>query len=334
MTGGHIYPLRGFDGTRLPLYQRGVIVYRNLADVGQALRGAHLALGNFDGVHLGHQALLASARSHAQASGARSAALTFDPPPSRVLAGRATPQLSPLSARLDRMALAGLDAVIVQTFDLAFAAWSPADFEAALFDLGLGGLVVGYDFTYARARAGTVDTLSAAGKARGVPVTVIPPVLDEGVPVSSSRIRKLLLAGDVAGAARLLGRPYELSGTVVHGMARGRTIGFPTANLETAYELVPETGVYAAVATVGGKTWPAAVNIGRKPTVNAGAEPATIEAHLIGLAGDLYGQPLSLGFLERLRGEQKFDGLAALKQQIALDVERAQVVGREALGRG
>ena len=207
----------------------------------------------------------------------------------------------------------------------------PAAFEAALFDLSLGGLVVGYDFTYAKARAGTVETLTAAGAARGVPVTVIPPVLDEGVPVSSSRIRKLLFTGDVASAARLLGRPYALTGTVVHGKQLGRTIGFPTANLRTEYELIPSLGIYAALATTAdGQVHPAAVSIGKNPTVNpdAAASVATIEAYLIGFDGDLYDQPLTLGFLSWLRGEQKFDGLPALKQQIALDVERAQALGR------
>lgn len=302
--------------------------FDDIAAVGSALRGASLCLGNFDGVHLGHQALFATARVHARRRGAQAAALTFFPHPVKVLAPDVAPrQLSPLPLKLQLMARLGLDAAVVQRFDRAFAQHPPADFEAMLLDtLGVGELVVGFDYTYGRARAGTVETLRAACEARGAALSVVPKVTVDGLPASSTKVRELLLDGRVEAAARLLDRHYALEGEVVHGAARGRTIGFPTANLATEYELLPGPGVYAVRARVAQRVWPAAANIGRKPTVAGADAPITVEVHLIGFQGDLYGQRMEAQFLERIRSEQRFPGLDALKAQIAHDVARAREI--------
>ena len=303
-------------------------VYLQLAEVGTALQGAALCLGNFDGVHLGHQALFATARIHASKRGAKAAALTFDPHPVKVLAPDVAPrQLTTLDQKLALMKRCVLSAVLVVPFDRAFAARGPHEFETLLLEtLRVGEVVVGFDYTYGKARAGTVDTLRAACEAHGAKFSVVPKVTVDGLPASSTKVRELLLDGKVAPAARLLDRHYSLVGEVVRGAGRGRGIGFPTANLSTGAELLPGSGVYAVVAKVDGKSWPAAANIGRKPTVAGENEPITVEVHLIGYEGDLYGKQMEAFFLERLRGEQRFPGLDALKAQIGRDVERARAI--------
>jgi riboflavin kinase/FMN adenylyltransferase len=185
-------------------------------------------------------------------------------------------------------------------------------------------VVVGFDYTYGKARGGTVETLRAACEARGAAFSVVPKVTVDGLPASSTKVRELLLDGKVAPASRLLDRHYALEGEVVRGAGRGKGLGFPTANLGTAQELIPGSGVYAVLARVGGRFWPAAANIGRKPTVAGADAPITVEVHLIGFEGDLYGQRMEALFLERIRSEQRFPGLDALVAQIARDVERAK----------
>ena len=307
-------------------------VYRSIAEVGSDLAGASLCLGNFDGVHLGHQALFATAKIHAARRGTRAAALTFSPHPAKVLAPELAPrQLSPLPQKLALMEKVGLDAVVVQPFDRAYAALGPADFERSLLDqLKIGELVVGFDYTYGKARAGTVDTLRAACAARGAAFSVVPKVTVDGLPASSTKVRELLLDGKVEAASMLLDRHYALEGEVVHGAGRGRGIGFPTANLETDFELLPGSGVYAVLARINDAVWPSAANIGRKPTVAGADAPVTVELHLIGFDGDLYGQRLEAVFLQRLRSEQRFSGLPELKAQIARDVDRARAVCAQA----
>lgn len=303
-------------------------VFRDIGSVHGALRGASICLGNFDGVHLGHQALFATAITHAKRRGARAAALTFEPHPAKVLAPALAPrQLSPLPLKLQLMERLGLDAAVVHPFDRGFAARTPAEFEALLLDeLHVGEVVVGFDYTYGKARGGTVETLRLACAARGAAFSVVPKVTVDGLPASSTKVRELLLDGKVEAAARLLDRHYALEGEVVHGAGRGRGLGFPTANLATHYELIPGSGVYAVLAKVEGRTWPAAANIGRKPTVAGENEPITVEVHLIGFDGDLYGKQMEARFLARIRSEQRFPGLEALKAQIARDTERAKTL--------
>ncbi|KFA93526.1 bifunctional riboflavin kinase/FAD synthetase [Archangium violaceum] len=301
------------------------------------LAGCSLALGNFDGVHLGHQALFAEARRQ----GTPTAALTFQPHPGKVLQPELAPKLiSLLPRKLELFEDCGLDAAVVQPFTREYARHSPADFEASLLDvLGARHIVVGYDFTYGAARAGTADTLREAAAARGAQVHVVPPVTVDGVVASSSKVREYILEGRVSAAQRLLGRPFDLDGTVVTGHGRGRGIGFPTANVDTQNELRPAAGVYAIrVRFLGASgsppdatTWlPGVANIGVKPTF--GVNEVTIEAHLLDFSGDLYGRELRVQFLDRLRAERRFGSVAELVGQIKRDVEAARAVIARASG--
>ena len=224
-------------------------------------QGAALCLGNFDGVHLGHQALL----DRAKALG-RAAAMSFDPHPGKVLSPQLAPKLIASQARkIELLEAHGVEALLLLPFTLPFAATTPQQFEAMLFDeLGVKAAVVGYDFTYGSRRAGTVATLSTAAQQRGARVEVVPAVTVDGVVVSSSKVREYILEGRVDAARALLGRPFDLDGVVVKGQGRGRTIGFPTANIDTVNELKPAPGVYAVQARIDGETaWRGgAANIG------------------------------------------------------------------------
>jgi riboflavin kinase / FMN adenylyltransferase len=290
------------------------------------LAGCALALGNFDGVHLGHQALFAEARRQ----GSPVAALTFHPHPGKVLQPELAPKLICLLPRkLELFAARGLDAAVVQPFTLDYARTEPRDFEASLLDvMGARHLVVGHDFTYGARRAGTVDSLREAATARGAQVHVVPPVTVDGVVASSSRIREYILEGRVGAAWRLLGRPFDLDGTVIPGAGRGRGLGFPTANVDTLNELRPAPGVYAIRVRFLDEppsAWrPGVANIGVKPTF--GGSEVTIEAHLLDFSGDVYGRELRVRFLERLRAERRFGSAAELAGQIKRDVEAARAI--------
>lgn len=299
-------------------------VFHSVAEA-RELAGSAVALGNFDGVHIGHQALFAEARRHA-----RAVALTFQPHPGKVLQPDLAPKLITLLPRkLELFEAYGLDAAVVQPFNREYARTPAAAFEESLLDvLGAKHLVVGTDFTYGAARAGTVATLREAASQRGAQVHVVPPVTVDGVVSSSSKVREYILEGRVAAAHRLLGRPFDLDGAVVPGAGRGRGIGFPTANVDTQNELRPAPGVYAIRVRLKdepqGPWRPGAANIGVKPTF--GGTVVTIEAHLLDFQGDLYGRELRVQFLERLRPEQRFASVAELVGQIKRDVEAARTV--------
>ncbi|MDP1822975.1 MAG: bifunctional riboflavin kinase/FAD synthetase [Archangium sp.] len=286
-----------------------------------SLRGCAICLGNFDGVHLGHQALFAEAAKHGPV-----VALTFQPHPGKVLQPQLAPRLIVSQARkLELLEAHGVGAAIVQPFSLDYARTSPEAFEGSLFDgIGARTVVVGYDFTYGAKRAGTVPTLQAAAATRGAQVVTVSAVSLEGVVVSSSKIREYVLEGRAEAAARLLGRPFDLDGLVVPGAGRGRTIGFPTANIDTTNELRPAAGVYAVrVCILGQPEWHGgAANIGVKPTFGGGE--VTIEAHLFDFTGELYGKRLRVEFLERLRAEKRFASASELSSQIGRDLEAAR----------
>ncbi len=290
-------------------------------DDSRALAGVALALGNFDGVHLGHRALFKEAAEHG-----RPGALTFEPHPGKVLQPDLAPRLiTPLPRKLQLLEAAGLDVVVVLPFTLAFARTPARDFEAMLFDRArLRALVVGRDYTYGAQRTGTVVTLAEAATARGAVLAVVDPVTVGGVVASSSRIREYILEGRVSAAQALLGRPFDLDGVVVKGDGRGRSIGWPTANVDTHGELLPASGVYAVrVRTTDG--WHGgAANIGTKPTF--GGSTVTVEVHLLDWSGDLYGQEVRVEFLDRLRAERRFGSVSELTAQIQRDVEEARVV--------
>jgi riboflavin kinase/FMN adenylyltransferase len=296
------------------------------------MRGAHppraLAIGNFDGVHLGHQELVRVARERAAATGATAGVLTFTPHPARVFApALAPPLIVSLERRLELLGLAGADVAIVEEFTPALAAVEAEAFVRDILVRGLGArqVVVGWDFSFGRGRRGNPALLRDAGAALGLGVTVVPPVTVDGLVCSSTKVREFVLEGRVEGAALLLGRPAELQGVVVRGAGRGRGLGIPTANVTPEAELVPKVGIYAARAHVLdaagaiASTHKAALSIGSNPTfVAAGA--VTIEAHLLDFDADLYEKRLRIEVLHRLRDERRFDSVEALLAQIAVDV--------------
>jgi riboflavin kinase/FMN adenylyltransferase len=296
-----------------------------------AERGCVLTVGNFDGVHLGHQALLAAVVERARALSRPAAVYTFDPHPRRVLApDRAEPLLMTPAQLEAELAARGIDVLVREAFTAAF---STLDAEAFLSDvlfarLAPAEIFVGRDFHFGKGRGGSDQTLAQLGPGLGMRVVIIPQVRAGGADVSSTRVRKSLARGDVADAALCLGRPYAIHGKVVVGDRRGRTLGFPTANLEPENELCPSNGVYATrvrfldPAASGARAWPAVTNIGTRPTFEAGR--VLVEAHLLDWTGDLYGRRIELGFVERLRDERRFPDVEALRRQIAADADAAR----------
>ena len=290
------------------------------------LRTPVVTWGVFDGVHLGHRRVLETLVAWARAEGVPSVVVTFDRHPVEVLRGTKVPLITPLGERLRLLGERGVDAVLVLNFTLAFSK-TPA--EAFIRDVVAGalrakGVVLGHDSRFGKDREGDLATLEAQSRGLGLAVRRCEPELFEGRPVSSSLLRELLFGGRLEEARRLLGRAPSVIGTVVRGDRRGTSIGIPTANLELHHAVKPPAGVYAAEVPLDGRLHRAVVNIGTRPTFKEnGAE--TIEAHLLDFAGgDLYGRVLEVRFLGRLRDERRFDGLDALKAQIAEDIAQAK----------
>jgi riboflavin kinase/FMN adenylyltransferase len=286
-----------------------------------------VAIGNFDGVHLGHQALLAETIRQARHCSGPAVVVTFSPHPLQLLRPESfLPELTTLTERVELLHRSGADHVVVlQTTTALLRLLAREFFEQIVGDtLRARAVVEGFNFGFGRNREGTVATLQALGKEKGVAVVLVPALElasagSAAIPVSSSRVRDELLAGNVAAAQVLLGRPFRLTGVVKTGQKRGQSLGFPTANLEEVATLVPGDGVYAAIAYLRGKNWHAAVNIGPNPTFSEHARK--IEAHLIGFSGDLYGQTLAIDFVERLRDTRPFAGVEELKKQLQIDLE-------------
>ena len=292
--------------------------------LGRALRSPALTIGNFDGVHRGHQQLVARAREAAVLLGGETVAFTFDPHPAAILAPERAPRLLIGTARkLELLAAAGADVAVVEPFDRSLAALSPRDFADQVLVRALGArhVVVGYDFRFGQGRAGATDTLRQLGGELGFAVEVLEPVTVDGVVASSSAIRALVEGGDLAGARALLGRDPELEGEVVRGAGRGRGIGVPTANLAVDAGVLPPLGIYATwVEVAGGEPRCAgAARVGTNPTFDDSGR-LSVEVHLLDFDGDLYGQRLRLGLVERLRGELRFPDAAGLVDQIRRDI--------------
>ena len=291
---------------------------------------AAVTVGNFDGVHRGHQALVAAAVAQARSLGGTSVALTFDPHPSRVLSpDRAPRALMTVEQKAEILGGLGLDRLVVLPFTLELSRQSPEDFARLVLQgaLGAKAVVVGVGFRFGHRRSGDVRLLAELGERLGFRVQAIEPLLHEGAPISSSRIREALARADVEAARALLGRPFFVDGRVVAGQGRGRTIGVPTANLELLNETLPGGGVYACRCSgrePASGPWNAVVNVGRRPTFGGGE--TTVEAHLLDFEGDLYGRMLRLQFLERLREERRFPGAEALVAQIREDIVRARAL--------
>jgi riboflavin kinase/FMN adenylyltransferase len=290
-----------------------------------AYQGGALAIGNFDGVHRGHTALVAELRKQAKAVGGPAVAVTFDPHPLQLLRPEQfQPVLTTVADRAELLQATGADHVLVLGTSPELLQLTAAQFfDRIVRDrLRPRALVEGFNFGFGRHREGNVQTLAELCREAGIPFTVVPPLKLEGRPVSSSRVRDALVAGDVREAARLLDRPYRLRGTVGVGQRRGRTLGFPTANLERPETLVPGDGVYAVRVHHSGTAWPGAANVGPNPTF--GEQARKVEVHLIGFDGELTGQTLAVDFIDRLRDTQKFANAADLVKQLQADVEQAR----------
>lgn len=288
---------------------------------------ACLTIGAFDGVHRGHQALISAMAEHAHATGRTAVVITFYPHPSVVLRGRRPSfYISTSDEKAARLSALGVDAVVTHPFNAEVAAIRADEFVARLVEHArLSELWCGADFALGHAREGTVDFLRAEGERRGFAVRVVEPVLFDGEIISSTRIRQALRDGAVEQAARYLGRPFQLTGPVVMGAQRGRTLGIPTANVAVSEEhAIPAVGVYACRAYVAGHTYLAVTNIGHRPTFETGQVNLTVEAHLLDFSDDLYARPLTLEFVAHLRGEVKFSGVEALLAQIRKDIEEAR----------
>ena len=288
-----------------------------------------IAIGVFDGVHIGHHALIRQTAAGAKQRGGRALAATFDPLPIQALAPGAPPSaLSDVDERVRLLRDAGADDVVVFRFTKEFAALSADEFVGRLAGAGeVRQIFVGADFQFGHDRDGNVRTLAAAGSRSGFEVVVAAPVKLEGEVVSSTRIRNALLAGDVALAARLLGRPYSVRGTVVHGAKRGRALGFPTINLAIPPErLLPRDGIYAMSVRVHDEQVTAAASLGVRPTFGGGDR--TLEAYLLDWEGDVYGDRIEAAFVKRLRDELRFASPEELSAQIARDVEATRAALR------
>ena len=303
-----------------------MIIARTFDDLEGVLNGSCLTIGNFDGVHLAHQKLLARVRERARALNLVSLAVTFEPHPRRVLlAKNDPPRLTTPEVKLELIAASGIEACLVLQFTRAFAALEPEEFvrECLVRDLGMRELIIGHDWAFGKGRRGGYETLSALGKDMGFAVESLAPVLVEDAVVSSTRIRDMLTAGDVWDARALLGRFHKVRGDVIHGADRGgKLLGFPTANVDVVDQLLPKTGVYAVWVTKGEQTWSGVANIGMNPTF--GGDRLSVEAHIFEYSGDLYGKAVDLHFVQRLRSEKKFSGVEELKTRIGEDVKLAK----------
>jgi riboflavin kinase / FMN adenylyltransferase len=299
---------------------------------GDRLRGAVVAIGNFDGVHRGHKAVIAVARERAGRLGMPAAALTFEPHP-RVFFHPGEPlfRLTDEAAKLRLLAAAGLDGAIVLTFDAALASLSAPEFVRRILveRFAVSGAVIGFNFHFGMSRAGSPDFLAAEGRRCGFAVDVVPPFEDNGRPISSGPIRAALAAGRIGEATEFLGYPWFVTGTVIHGDKRGRELGFPTANLRLDSSCRLRHGIYAVRARAGGRWHGGVASFGRRPMFDTGA--VLLEIYLFDFSGDLYGASIDVAFIGFLRDEENFASLGELTRQMQEDAEMArQMLARTA----
>lgn len=291
------------------------------------LIGAVYAIGNFDGLHLGHRAVIERAVAMAKERAAPGALLTFEPHPADFFAGRSVVfRLTPPRDKAAVSARLGLTGLVLIPFDASLAGMSAEEFIAKILvaRLRVGAVVVGWDFHFGKGRSGSPATLAEAGLRHGFGVEIVPKVENGASVVSSSAVRKALEQGDLAAAARGLGRNYSVSGQVISGQRLGRTLGVPTANIALEPTNRLAHGIYAVVARVDGRVFPAVASFGTRPTVDDG--PPLLEVHLLDFDGDLYGREMEVEFIERIRDERKFDSLPLLVDEMARDKERARAI--------
>jgi riboflavin kinase/FMN adenylyltransferase len=293
------------------------------------LRSGAVTIGNFDGVHRGHARIMQRLLAAARAEGGPAVVVTFDPHPVRLLRPAECPlPLTWTSRKAELLGGLGIDAMVICATGQRLLNWSPAEFFSAIIRSGLNAraIVEGPNFFFGRDRAGTIEVLRKLSADARIDLTVVNPLELEDQVVSSSRIRRSIAAGDVQMACAMLTEPYRIRGMVTHGDARGAQIGFPTANLDAIDTLLPTVGVYAGRGYVADRPLPAAIHIGPSPTF--GLDLLRVEAHLIGFQGDLYGEPLEVDFLRRLRDIHCFASVAALKKQLVQDAERAEQIAK------
>lgn len=300
------------------------VIY-GLENVAREPKGRAVAVGVFDGVHWGHKAILERLNTEASDAGVEPLALTFDRHPAELLAPTRAPlYINTLEQRVELMQTAGADSIVVAAFNHELADLPREEFLSSVLRdrLQCRRIVVGSNFRFGKDREGDTRYLSEAGPALGMRVAIVPAVIVSEGPVSSTRIRAMIARGDVESASKLLGRRFALRGEVVQGRQVGRTIGFPTANIETApRQLVPGHGVYAIEASVGMTAYPGVCSIGTRPTFDG--QTVTVEVHLSGFEGNLYGERLDVAFCRRLRGEMKFESAEHLAEQIRQDLKHA-----------
>lgn len=308
-------------------------VFDGALSVDPALRGAVLTVGNFDGVHLGHQRILRTARALATVSSAAVIAMTFEPHPLAILSPKRSPaRLTPWDEKAHQLEKAGADAVVRLATDQALLSLTAEDFvrDVLVKQIHPSYIVEGPSFAFGRGRQGNTETLRRMSAKGGFQVHVVAPYKlnlgdeDRQVVVSSTRIRQCLQTGDVAGAAACLGRPYSLFGRIVHGAGDGKKLGYPTINLDIGEQLIPAEGVYAGAAVIDGERRAAAVSIGCRPTL--GGETLVVEAFCLDDSGDWYGRDVRLEFLAFIRAQQRFESRDALTAQIARDIEAVREV--------
>ncbi len=308
-------------------------IIRSISDLSSVPGPAYLAVGVFDGVHLGHQSVVRRAMDDAKReSGGHAVAVTFDPHPMKVLRPDAAPRLLTSTAhKLKVLADLGVGHTLVIPFDLEFSRTPPETFIESLATAcrPLREICVGYDWSFGKGRAGNVDLLTRLGRAQNFVCVGLPPVVAaDGAQISSTLVRAAVEAGELTRAAELLGREYTILGTVIKGRKLGRTLGFPTANLAAHNEQFPPNGVYAARATIAGRARTGVLNLGVRPTVEGAAAERLLELHVFDFDGELYGTEIEVAFHAFLRSERKFENVTALKNQIAADVVAARAALR------
>ncbi|HJT36288.1 MAG TPA: bifunctional riboflavin kinase/FAD synthetase [Pirellulales bacterium] len=305
-------------------------LFRHLTELPAGFRAGAVAIGNFDGVHLGHARIVERLIAQARDVGGPAVVFTFDPHPARLLRPEQAPlPLTWTKRKSQLLGELGVDVMIAYPTDLTLLQLTDREFFELIVRkrLAAGAVVEGPNFFFGHNRTGNVEVLRRLTDETGLELEVVEPVTMDGEVVSSSRIRALLSAGKVDDARQMLTRPYRIRGMVTHGAGRGAAIGFPTANLAAIDTLLPAPGVYAGAAYVNGGRWPAAINIGGNPTF--GEQQLKIEVHLLDFDAPLYGEPVEVEFLSRLRDVRQFAGIDDLKRQLARDVEAAREVGQQ-----
>ncbi len=287
--------------------------------------GVVLTLGNFDGIHLGHQEILRTLSERAKKRGLPSVVYTFEPHPRKVVSPEKSPPL--IITQEEKIALIGgfgIDYLLIASFTKEFAATHPREFVEKILAgrLGVKEVWVGHDYSFGRGREGSVEYLEEMAERLGFKVGIIPAFRKEGIVVSSSLIRRLVKEGDVKRTATFLGRPFALTGKVVRGEDRGTGLGFPTANIEVREELLPKEGVYAGFSTMEGKEYPSVINIGRAPTFNR--EKTMVETHILDFSGIIYGKDIRVTLVDRIRDEKRFSTARELADQIEKDTIMAR----------